>query len=71
MLSRRVHLEGMFHDLQDRYGNDDPIVLQFKQALEARQAYEPRYPRRVATYPERRWRIASGRRLDGMPGSAI
>lgn len=70
MLRHCVHLEGVFHDLQDRYGNDDPIVLQMKQELEARQVNVSRYPRQAVLYAERRLRIAPGRRLDHMLDSA-
>jgi len=70
MLNQCVHLEGVFHDLRDRYGNDDPIVVQLKLELEARLAIESRYPARVIARPKRHWGIASGRHLDGVPGRA-
>lgn len=48
------NLKKLFQEMQDRYGPNDEIVLQLKQALDSREAIESRHPWRFAPYRERR-----------------
>ena len=47
------NLKSVFHELQTRYGDDDPIVLQVKQEIESRELIEAKYSRWLVTYRER------------------
>ena len=54
-MSRNLdNLKGLFQEMQVRYGPDDEIVLQLKQALQAREAIESRHSWWFAPYRERR-----------------
>jgi len=54
-MSRNLdNLKGLFQEMQVRYGPDDEIVLQVKQALESREAIESRHSWWFAPYRERR-----------------
>lgn len=54
-MSRKLdNLKGLFEELQLRYGSDDEIVLQVKQALETREAIESRHSWWFAPHRERR-----------------
>lgn len=66
-MSRNLdNLKRLFQKLQVRYGADDAIVLQVKQALESRETMESRHQwwfaphreRRSGKDPERRWDTA-------------
>ena len=68
-MSRNLdNLKRLFQKLQLRYGADDAMVLQVKQALESREAMEfrhqwwfaPHRERRSGRAPEHRLRAASG-----------
>ena len=47
------NLRSVFHELQNRYGDDDPIVLEVKQEIESRELTEAKYSRWLVTYRER------------------
>jgi hypothetical protein len=49
------NLKRVFHKLQVRYGEDDPIVMQVKQEIESRELMEVKYSRWLVTYRERTW----------------
>jgi hypothetical protein len=54
-MSRNLdNLKRLFQKFQARYGTDDPIVLQMKQELEARQMMESPHPVGFAPCRERR-----------------
>jgi hypothetical protein len=46
-------LRSVFHELQVRYGEEDPIVLQVKQEIESRELIEAKQSRWLVTYRER------------------
>lgn len=62
------HLKNLSQKMQVRYGADDAIVLQLKQALDAREAIElrdswwfgPRIERRTFDAPQRHLETATG-----------
>jgi hypothetical protein len=47
------NLRSVFHELQGRYGDADPIVLQVKQEIETRELNEAKRPHWLVTYRER------------------
>lgn len=69
-MSRNLdNLKRLFQKLQVRYGGDDAIVLQVKQALESREALESRHSWWFAPRQERRSGRAPERQLDPVSGS--
>jgi uncharacterized protein YecE (DUF72 family) len=70
IMSRNLdNLKRLFQKLQARYGGDDAIVLQVKQALEFREAFESRHSWWFAPRHERRSGRAPERQLDPVSGS--
>lgn len=68
-MSRNLdHLKSLFQKLQVRYGADDEIVLQVKQALASREALESRHSWWFAPRRERRSGRAPERQLDPVSG---
>lgn len=47
------NLKRVFHELQTRYGDDDPIVLQVKKEIESRELIEAKHSHWLLTYRER------------------
>jgi hypothetical protein len=58
------NLRRVFHKLQDRYGDDDAIVLQLKSEIDSRESIEVKHSSWFATYREclskRMWWSRSG-----------
>jgi hypothetical protein len=46
------NLNSVFHELQTRYGDDDPIVLEVKREIESRELTEAKHSRWLVTYRE-------------------
>lgn len=68
-MSRNLdNLKRLFRKLQVRYGADDAIVLQVKQALESRETIEARHSWWFAPRRERRSGKAPERHLDPVSG---
>ena len=69
IMSRHLdNLERLLQKLQARYGVDDAIVLQVKQALESHEAIESRHQWWFAPHCERRSGAAIERQLDAVAG---
>lgn len=68
-MSRNLdNLKRLFRKLQVRYGTDDATVLQVKQALESREAFEAKHSWWFAPRHERRSGKSPGRRFGSMSG---
>ena len=68
-MSRHLdNLKRLFKKLQLRYGADDAIVLQVKQALESHEAIESRHQWWFAPHCERRSGTATERQFDAVAG---
>ena len=68
-MSRNLdNLKRLFQKLQLRYGADDAIVLQVKQAVESHEAMESRHSWRFVPCRERRSGKAPERQLDPAAG---